>query len=169
MKCWRFDGFRNFTPIQLYPRQYKTWQERDTLHKTGLFETTYRPLKLCQYHSLWVTKPVFCPFLNHWIYFSMVVRVFSGSFPGHAQRTFGNLVIFVLIRGGYSFNIHSTDLYQKAALLRSPFVGWFYKVYELILFNMQLSLFRLFPGFNRTLISPLSFVPKLMQSCISLV
>ena len=40
---------------------------------------TSRTLKICQYHKLWVTKPVHCPFLNHWIYVWIVVRVF------HAQ------------------------------------------------------------------------------------
>lgn len=40
---------------------------------------TLTTLKICQYHSPWVTKPVLCPFLNHWIYFWIVFRVFRAQ------------------------------------------------------------------------------------------
>ena len=64
-------------------QQFKTWHEllftrtRDTLHKTGHFEATFTPLDVWKYRNY--TKPVFCPFLNHWINFWIVVRVFCAQ------------------------------------------------------------------------------------------
>ena len=40
---------------------------------------TSRTLKICHYHNPWVTKPVPCPLLNHWLYFWIVVRVFRAQ------------------------------------------------------------------------------------------
>ena len=40
---------------------------------------TSRTLQICQYHNPWATKPVLCPFLNHWIYFWIVFRVFRAQ------------------------------------------------------------------------------------------
>ena len=55
-----------------YEQQFKTWDKllftltRDTLPKSDLYTSGTR--KIC-------TKPVFCPFRNHWINFWIVVRV----------------------------------------------------------------------------------------------
>ena len=43
---------------------------------------TSRTLKICHYHNPWVTKPVPCPLLNHWLYFWIVVRVFRAQLLG---------------------------------------------------------------------------------------
>ena len=51
----------------------------DAWHDTQNRTFTSRTLKICLYHSPWVTKPVLCPFHNHWIYFWIMVRVFRAQ------------------------------------------------------------------------------------------
>ena len=60
---FRFGIIKLRLQLSYYEQQFKTWDKK----------ATSTPLKLWKYANF--TKPVFCPFPNHWINFWIVVRV----------------------------------------------------------------------------------------------
>ena len=69
---------------KLYALTFGLWKTADAWHasQNRTFRSnlwTSRTLKICEYHNPWVNKPVLCSFLNHWIYFWIVVWVFRAQ------------------------------------------------------------------------------------------
>ena len=75
VRYYRMNNNSKRDKIFIYADAWHATQNRT--FRSGFW--TSRSLKICQYHNPWVTKPVLCPFLNHWIYFWIVVRVFRAQ------------------------------------------------------------------------------------------